>query len=226
MVDFASAILKAYRRHILDLASVDHALTTTRSVRKRLDFSRPIDRKVIEECIDIALQAPSGSNSQGWHFVVITDAAKRKAIADIYKKLFEPYANSPQPSYDPADPRSAQQPKVRDSAMYLAEHMHECPVFIIPCLWGRAEAIPGSQAGYWGSILPAAWSLMIALRTRGLGTAWTTIHLGREKETAELLGIPANVSQAVLFPVAYFSGEDFKVANRLPGSTVTHWDKW
>ena len=211
----------------MDLASVDHALTTTRSVRKRLDFTRPIDRKVIEECIDIALQAPSGSNSQGWHFVVITDAAKRKAIADAYKELFTAYVNSPGTEYPADDPRHDQQPKVRDSAIYLAEHMHECPAFIIPCITGRTDKAPsGAQAGFWGSILPAAWSLMIALRTRGLGTAWTTIHLGREKEISELLGIPANVSQAVLFPVAYFTGDDFKVANRLPSSSVTHWDKW
>ncbi|MFN0147140.1 MAG: nitroreductase family protein [Dehalococcoidia bacterium] len=211
-----------------DLASVDHILTTTRSVRKRLDFSKPVERKVIEECIEIALQAPSGSNRQGWHFVVITDAAKRKAIADVYKTLFEAYANAgPAVEYPESDPRHSQQPRVRESAVYLAEHMHECPVFIIPCIEGRTEgAASGTQAGFWGSILPAAWSLMIALRSRGLGTAWTTIHLGREKEVSELLGIPANVAQAALFPVAYFTGEDFKLAERLPVDTVTHWDKW
>jgi nitroreductase len=211
----------------IDLASVDHILKTTRSVRKRLDFSRPIERKVIEECIEIALQAPSGSNRQGWHFVVVTDAAKRKAIADAYKGLFEAYSSGPQTEYPEGDPRREQQPRVRGSATFLAEHMHECPVFIIPCIEGRADGAPsGQQAGYWGSILPAAWSLMIALRSRGLGTAWTTIHLGKEKETSRLLGIPEDVAQAVLFPVAYFTGDDFKPAERLPASAVTHWDKW
>lgn len=212
----------------IDMASVDHILTTTRSVRKRLDFSRPIDPDVITECIEIALQAPTGSNRQGWHFVVITDAAKRKAIADVYKGLFEAYANAgPVVEYPEDDPRHAQQPRVRDSATYLAEHMHECPVFIIPCIEGRTDgAGSGMQAGFWGSILPAAWSLMIALRSRGLGTAWTTIHLGREKEVSELLGIPPNIAQAALFPVAYFKGDDFKLAERLPASAVTHWDKW
>ncbi|MBI2764346.1 MAG: nitroreductase family protein [Chloroflexi bacterium] len=211
----------------MDLASVDHVLTTTRSVRKRLDFSRAIDRKVIEECIEIATQAPTGSNRQGWSFIVITDAAKRKAIADIYRRLFELYANTAPVQYPADDPRSAQQPKVRDSATYLAEHMHECPVFIIPCLEGRTDgASAGMQAGFWGSILPAAWSLMLALRARGIGTAWTSIHLGKEREVAKLLGIPDNVSQAVLFPLAYFTGDDFKVANRLPASAVTHWDSW
>jgi nitroreductase len=212
----------------IDLASVDHILTTTRSVRKRLDFSRPIDRKVIEECIEIALQAPSGSNRQGWHFMVVTDAAKRKAIAGIYSGLFKAYAeNGPQVEYPADDPRHGQQPRVRDSAMHLADHMHECPAFIIPCIEGRVDgAASGVQAGFWGSILPAAWSLMIALRSRGLGTAWTTIHLGKERESSELLGIPANVSQAALFPVAYFTGDDFKQAERLPVGQVTHWDRW
>src|SRR4029079_4638289 len=121
----------------MDLASTDHLLTSTRSVRKRLGFSRPVERRVIEECISIALQAPTGSNRQGWHFVVITDAAKRKAIADMYRELFQAYANSPQPEYATSDPRAGQQSKVRDSATYLAEHMHECPVFIIPCIEGR-----------------------------------------------------------------------------------------
>ena len=212
-----------------DLASVDHVLRTTRSVRKRLDFARPIDRAVIEECIDIALQAPTGSNRQGWHFMVITDAAKRKAIADAYRELFTLYANNPAAAveYPEDDPRHAQQPKVRDSAVYLAEHMHECPVFIIPCIEGRTDgAASGAQAGFWGSIIPAAWSLMIALRSRGLGTAWTTIHLGKEKEISELLGIPQGIAQAALFPVAYFTGDDFKPATRLPVDAVTHWDQW
>ncbi|MGE0572416.1 MAG: nitroreductase family protein [Dehalococcoidia bacterium] len=209
----------------MDLASVDHILKTTRSVRKRLDFSRPVERAVIEECLEIALQAPSGSNRQGWHFMVIRDAAKRKAIADIYRDLFMAYANSPQPEYGEDDPRNPQQGKVRDSAMYLAEHMGECPMFIVPCIEGRPQG-EGSQAGFWGSVLPAAWSLMLALRSRGLGTAWTTIHLAKEQEVSKLLGIPENVSQAVLLPVAYFKGDDFKVAKRLPLEQVTHWDSW
>ncbi len=211
----------------MDNANFDHVMTTTRSVRKRLDFTRPVERSVIEECIEIALQAPTGSNRQGWHFVVVTDAAKRKAIADAYRELFVAYSTSPQAEYEASDPRAAQQPKVRDSATYLADHMHECPVFIIPCIEGRTDgASSGAQAGFWGSILPAAWSLMLALRSRGLGTAWTSIHLGREKELSKLLGIPENVAQAVLFPVAYFTGDDFKLATRLPASQVTHWDSW
>jgi len=210
----------------LDIASVDHALTTTRSVRKRLDFSRPVERRVIEECLEIALQAPSGSNRQGWHFMVVTDAEKRRAIASIYREQFKKYAAmAPQVDYAPGDPRRAQHGRVLESATYLAEHMHECPVFVIPCIEGRPQG-SGTQAGFWGSILPAAWSFMIAARTRGLGTAWTSMHLVHEAEVSRLLGIPEDVSQAVLLPVAYFKGDDFKPAQRLPLAQVTHWDSW
>jgi nitroreductase len=208
----------------MDTAATDKLLTTTRSVRKRLDFSRPVPREVIEQCIDIALQAPSGSNMQGWSFVVVTDQAKRKAIADFYSQTFTAYAASAQREYPGDDPRAAQQPRVRDSAQYLADHMHEAPVLVIPCIEGRPTG-PG-QAGFWGSILPAAWSFMLALRSRGLGTAWTTLHLAHEKEISALLGIPEHVSQAVLFPVAYYSGNDFKPATRISAKQLTHWDRW
>jgi nitroreductase len=213
----------------MDLASTDHLLTTTRSVRKRLDFSRPVDPAVILQCIDIALQAPTGSNSQGWSFMVITDAAKRQAIAEYYAKSFAAYASDPsrRATYDAADTRAQQMPKVVDSAVYLAEHMHEAPVMVIPCIEGRVEKeAPVAQAGTYGSILPAAWSFMLALRSRGLGTAWTTLHLVYEQEVAKLLGIPASVTQAALFPVAYYTGDDFKPAKRIPTAQVVHWDGW
>lgn len=213
----------------MDLASTDHLLTTTRSVRKRLDFSRAVEPDVILQCIDIALQAPSGSNSQGWSFVVVTDAAKRKTIADFYRKSFEAYASDPsrRKTYEADDPRAAQMPKVVDSAVYLAEHMHEAPALVIACIEGRVEdAGVVAQAGTYGSILPAAWSFMLALRSRGLGTAWTTLHLVYEREVAQLLGIPATVTQAVLFPVAYYTGDDFKPAKRLPSRELVHWDTW
>jgi nitroreductase len=211
----------------LDLASVDHVLTTTRSVRKRLDFDRPVGREVIEECLEIALQAPSGSNAQGWHFIVITDQQKRDAIAELYRKNFEGYAKMPPREFKEGDPRKAKQERVRASATYLAENMQRCPVFIVPCISGRPEGLAaGAQAGFWGSILPAAWSLMLALRSRDLGTAWTTLHLPTEKEAAQILGIPDQITQAALFPVAYFTGDDFRPASRLPLERVVHWEGW
>ena len=216
----------------MDLATVDHLLTTTRSVRKRLDFSRPVEPEVIERCIEIALQSPTGSNQQAWQWVVVTDAAKRKVIADFYRKAFEAYAvvsmETNTRRFREGDPRLEQAPRIYDSATWLAEHMHEAPVFVIPCVWGRFENA-GSvvQASQYGSILPAVWSFMLALRARGLGTAWTTIHLVHEKEVSDLLGIPAEkVTQTALLPIAYFTGDDFKPAKRLPARQLTHWDAW
>ncbi len=213
----------------LDLASVDHVLNTTRSVRKRLDFTRRVEPEVIEECLDIAIQAPTGSNRQEWFFMVITDESKRRAISELYKKGFFAYI-TPQTDigsdFPADDPRTEQSTRVRDSAIYLAENMHRAPVFIITCIEGRVSGGNESAAGLMGSILPATWSLMLALRSRGLGSAWTTLHLPYEKETAEILGIPETVSQAALLPVAYFTGEDFKPARRIPAREVTYWDSW
>jgi len=212
----------------MDVASTDHLLTTTRAVRKRLDLARPVPRAVLDECIEIALQAPTGSNSQGWHFVVLTDPEKKAAIARLYQKAFALYANrSDQPAYAAGDPRVAQMPRVRDSATYLANHLHEVPVLVIPCVEGRVEkAGVLGQASIYGSILPAAWSFLLALRARGLGSAWTTLHLMYEEEAAKILGIPPHVTQAALFPVAYYTGKDFKPAARIPAERVTHWNHW
>lgn len=211
----------------LDLAVVDHVLTTTRTVRRRLDLTRPVDPAVIEEAIEIALQAPTGSNAQGWHFVVITEPEKKKAIADLYRKSFDNYASRPRPQYDADDPRAQGRQRLAASAKYLYDHLHEVPVLVIACIEGRVEqASPAAQASLYGSILPAAWSFMLALRARGLGSAWTTLHLVHEKEAAQILGIPETVTQGVLLPVAYYTGKDFKPAKRLPGRERTHWNAW
>ncbi|MDQ3248550.1 MAG: nitroreductase family protein, partial [Chloroflexota bacterium] len=168
------------------LAIVDHLLSTTRSVRKRLDLQRPVEPEIINRCIEIATQAPTGSNRQGWQFVVITNAEKRKAIADLYQKAFNTYLRGQeraQPAPREHEPSSTIMRRVTSSAIYLAQHLHEVPVHIIPCIEGRVETQPAfAQASLYGSILPAAWSLMLALRARGLGSAWTTLHLAFEKE--------------------------------------------
>lgn len=221
----------------MDLATVDKLLTTTRSVRKRLDLTRPVPDTVIAECIEIALQAPSGSNRQGWHFVVVTDAEKRARIAEYYAKSYRNYRRRSARSFTqiPAgDPRRERAAKVADSATYLADHMHEVPVLIIPCINGRTDQLTedgqvpdmAAQASLYGSILPATWSLMLALRARGLGAAWTTLHLVYAAEVAELLGIPDTVTQAALLPVAYYTGDDFRPASRVPARQITYWDGW
>ncbi len=213
----------------IDRVATDKLLTTTRSVRKRLDLTRPVPSELIAECIDIALQAPTGTNAQNWSFVVVTDPAKRAAIADFYRKAGEMMAGSGYPPPLPeGDPREHVMPKVMESATYLGTVLEQVPVFVIPCVKGRVEAMPMvvAQASTYGSILPAAWSFMLAARARGLGTVWTTIHLFFEKDVATLLGIPDDWTQAALFPVAYYTGDDFKPAHRLPAAEMTHWDSW
>jgi nitroreductase len=211
--------------------SPDQLLTTTRAVRKRLDLDRPVERTVIEECLQIALQAPTGGNRQRWHFVVVTDAGKRRALAELYRQAWAVYLTLPTaaPNLHFEDPtREAVQRRVGDSAQYLADNLERVPVFLIPCFPGRVDGQPApAQAAAWGSILPAVWSFMLAARARGLGSAWTTLHLLHEREAAAILGIPYDeITQAALIPVAYTRGADFKPAHREPLDHVLHWDRW
>jgi nitroreductase len=208
--------------------SVDELLTSTRSVRKRLDFDRPVPRDVLMECLDLALQAPTGSNAQGWQWVFVEDPAKKKALADIYRANATPYLDLPKPVR--GDIRDQQMDAVMDSAKYLNANLEKAPVLLIPCLEGRPDGAPaGMSASYWGSLIPAVWSFMLALRSRGLGSAYTTLHLigDGEKQAAEILGIPyEQYAQGGLWPIAYTKGTDFKPAKRLPAEQLTHWDTW
>jgi nitroreductase len=209
--------------------TVDEVLSTTRSVRKRLDFDKPVSREVLMECLDLALQAPTGSNAQGWQWLFIEDDDKKKAIGDIYLERARPYLSTPKPAYPEGDTRGERMPKVVDSAMYLAEHIHQAPVLLIPLLEGRDDRSPLGGVSFWASLFPAVWSFCLALRSRGLGSCWTTLHLvdDGEREAAEVLGIPYDkYSQAGLFPIAYTKGTDFKPAKRLPAENLTHWNTW
>ncbi|MGH9012659.1 MAG: nitroreductase family protein [Acidimicrobiia bacterium] len=199
----------------LDLATVDHLLATTRAVRRRLDLTRPVPVEVIEECLRLAVQAPTGSNRQGWRWVVVTDAEKRAALAELYRQAFGPYISSGDDA-----PRT----RVAESAVWLAERLQDVPVHVIPCIEDYTKGNP--HAGVYGSIYPAVWSFQLALRGRGLGTVLTTLHLRHEREAAALLGIPDGVIQAGLLPVAYYTGEDFKPARRRPVEELTYWNQW
>jgi nitroreductase len=212
--------------------SAEEVLTTTRAVRRRMDLTRPVEPELIRECLDLALQAPNGSNIQGWHFVVVTDGAKRAALADLYRRGGIAYASRAAPvgrtdrDYT-ADEKVAHR-RVMSSAGYLYEHIGEVPAFLIPCIYGRFDGTPlVDQATWFGSILPAVWSFMLAARTRGLGTSWTTIHLVFEEEAAAILGIPyESITQVALIPIAHTIGDQFKPAQRLPLDQVVHWDSW
>ncbi len=214
----------------LDLTP-DELLTTTRTVRKRLDFARPVEPDVLKECLEIAIQAPSGSNRQDWHFLIVRDASKRLALAELYRKSYQNYLTSPgavNKLFAEDQERYLTQQRIMHSTAYLAEHLQEVPVYLIPCVNGRMENLSsGDQASRWASILPATWSFMLAARARGLGAAWTTFHLDYEEEAAQILGIPyQEITQAALLPVAYTLGTTFKPAPRTPVENIIHWDQW
>jgi nitroreductase len=206
----------------VDIASVDELLSTTRAVRRRLDLTREVKREVILECIQLAMQAPTASNDQNWRWMVITDAGKRASIAEIYRSVAADHlAGAARTATD------AQTRRVYESAHALTGILADVPVHVIPCIERRFD---GSDllvsASAWASILPAAWSFQLALRSRGLGSVWTTLHLARERAVAELLSIPDTVTQAALFPVAYTIGTDFKPASRPPAQTLISWNTW
>lgn len=216
--------------------SNDELLSTTRAVRKRLDFDKPVPTAVLRECLELAVQAPTGSNAQGWQFVFVTDPKKKARIGEYYLKTWNEYKQMPYAIHsihqNTADDSLAQsQERSTGSAQYLADNIAKVPVLMIPCVAGRSDAPDAggllAQASQFGSIIPAAWSFMIAARARGLGSAWTTLHLAHEREIAELLGIPfEHYMQVAMIPLAYSKGTQFKSAYRPPVDTVMHIDSW
>jgi nitroreductase len=208
---------------------IDEVLTTTRAVRRRLDLSRPVPRTVVEECLELAFQAPNGSNQQFWQWVFVEDPATKAAMADLYRAGMDAHIARPRTGDEPQiDYSTAEAQRISASVAHLREHLQDVPVLLVAGVAGRLDDSPiFEQASRWGSILPGVWSFMLALRSRGLGSAWTTIHLHKEREMAELLGIPYDrVTQAGLFPVAYTIGTDFKPGNRAMSSANVHWNHW
>jgi len=208
---------------IPDLESVDIALTTTRSVRRRIDWERPVPREVIERCIDIATQAPTGLNLEAWRFLVITDPAQKLGVAELYRESFAQMAEM---RAEYARQTGTEPPPLRKVHRDLAERLHEMPVLILVCMQGRPDESLARQVGFYGSVLPAAWSLMVALRARQLGSTWTSLHLVNEREAAALLGIPEDVTQTVLLPVGYMRDAVLAPAPRKGAREVTYWNRW
>ena len=209
-----------------DLAQTDELLGTTRAVRKRLDFNRPVPRALVNDCIALSQQAPTGGNSQGWRWIVVEDKNKRCSLAEIYRKAAGGYLKAEGAKAEKAGDQ--QTLRVFHSALYLAENLELAPLHVIPCLMGRPEEGTPivSVAAMMGSIFPAVWSFQLALRARGLGSCLTSLHLMFEQEAAALLDIPDNVMQVALLPVAYTKGTDFKRAERPDPSTIIYWDSW
>jgi nitroreductase len=213
-----------------DLAQVDRLLSTTRAVRKRLDLDRPVEPEVITECLRLATYTPSAANTQKWRWLVVTDADKRQQIADVYRGLF--YRDRSPAEYDEmieqtstSDPSTA---RLLSAAKHLADNFHRIPVHVVACYLERPNIEGGNVelATMYGSVIQAVWSFQLALRSRGLGSVWTTMHLHTEQVVADILGIPDDVTQVALIPVAYTIGEDFRPPPRQPVEKVTYWNSW
>lgn len=205
----------------------DQLLSTTRAVRRRFDLERPVEREVIDECLRLAQQAPRASNIERRAFVVVTDASKRAALAELWRRGMERYLERTGAGSGSANLETSAG-RMRAGVRYLGDHLQDVPVHLIPCVTGRLDGLPViAQAALWGTIAPATWSFMLAARERRLGTLWSTFHLGYEQEAADILGIPyAEVTQTALIPVGYTKGTDFKPAEREPLKTFAHWNRW
>ncbi len=206
----------------IDIATADALLSTTRAVRKRLDFTRPVPREVIMECIALSQQAPTASNGQTWRWVVVDDKEKRRQIAELYRTAAGSMLSDARKAAGAQG--EAQTERVYGSAEYLADHLHEAPVHVLPYLVGKPYQ--GFEGAYFASIYPAVWSFQLALRPRGLGTALTTLTMMKEKEIAALLGVPDDMTQCGLLPVAYTIGTEFKPAQRPAADSIVHWNGW
>ncbi len=208
--------------------TVDEVLSTTRAVRKRLDVTRPVPRALIEECLELALQAPNGSNKNMWRWIIVDDPALVARLAHEYRTAMGVLASGDKPSPLPPTGDIPREDRLLDSAYALAEKLDRMPALLIPLMPGRVEG-KGlvDQGAMWSSIIQAVWSFMLALRERGLGSCWTTVTSRREKEVAELLGIPfEDYTQVGMFPIAYTEGTDFKRAWRRPVGEVLSYNRF
>ncbi len=210
----------------IDSNTTDQLLTTTRAVRKRLDLTRPVPRELVMDCIRIATQAPAGGNVQKWRWLVVDDPGRRLALAELYRRAYAPYIATQKTAVEEVGRTGVS--GILASSDHLANVLEQVPVHVIPCALGRPDPSmsQGALAGWYGSLLPAVWSFMLAARSRGLGTAWTTLHLGYEAEAAEVLGIPSTVSQLALVPLAFYTGDDFKPGDRRPVEEITYFNEW
>jgi nitroreductase len=225
----------------LDLATVDRLLTTTRSVRRRLDLDQAVALDDVRQCLEIAQQAPTGSNNRSYRWIVVIDGAKRQALADIYRKGLAEYARATEElsargfeskvgvtSDERTRALDAQTRRVFASARHLTAHLQQVPVHVIPCMVGRLPETYDNfrAAAFYGSLHPAIWSFQLALRSRGYGSVYTTLHLVHEAEAAALLGVPGHITQLGLVPVARYTGESFSPADRGPVDEIMHVDGW
>ena len=203
-----------------DIAEIDRLLTTTRTVRKRLDFDRPVPDQVLFDCIDVAEQAPSGGNDASRRWIVVRDEATKQKLGEIYRRNGDFMINVA----DRLEGTGHGKEHVFSSSAYLVENFAKAPALVIAAIWGVHDN--SGRPGLFDSVIQSAWSFNLALRARGLGSAWTTLLNASVDELAGILGIPDGVTTIVTFPVAYTKGTDFKVADRVPAEKFIRWNSW
>ena len=196
-----------------DLETVDRILATARSVRRRLDFDRAVEPETLLECIDLATQAPTGAGGESWRFLVVTDIETKRALALLYREVLEEFA-------------AQRGLTIKPSQRALVERLHEIPAMLLVCTTHAPPEGVAGQVAYYGSVLPAAWSLMLALRARDIGATWTTLLASRQAAVAQLLSLPEEATHLVMLPVGHMKDATLRKADRLPARTVTFWERW
>ncbi|MGI5131796.1 nitroreductase family protein [Pseudonocardia sp. CA-107938] len=199
------------------LEVTDHLLATTPAVRRKLDLDRPVPDEVLLECLRLAVRAPTAGAEQMWRWLVVRDQERRTAIGALFREVGEPYMAARAATATPSGWASGQ---------HLVDVIEQVPVLVIPCMVGRPPEGNAAQSVFYGGIFPAVWSFQLALRARGLGSTLTTYHLEREREAAQVLGIPDDVTQVGLLPVAYTTVDDFRPPRRQAVEELTYLDAW
>tara|TARA_B100000530_G_scaffold145432_1_gene90996 strand:- start:968 stop:2137 length:1170 start_codon:yes stop_codon:yes gene_type:complete len=203
-----------------DLNQTDRLLTTTRAVRKRLDLEREVSDDVIFTCIDLAEQAPTGGNDASRRWLVIRDQDLKNQLGELYAEVGTLFVNARGRLDGTGHPKE----QVVSSSAYLVENFAKVPVLVMCAIWGIHDN--SGRPGLFDSAIPSAWSFNLALRSRGLGTAYATMLNDKTDEVSELLGIPEGVTTLVCFPVAHTIGHDFSPAPRRPAAQITYFDQW
>jgi len=197
------------------------AVSTLRSIRRLKPD--PIPEGVLRQIMDAAICAPSGGNRQGWSFLVVRDAAKRKQLGELYREAWGELTKLPYYAGAAKEPPDSPGAKMLASARHLSEHIAEAPVLLLACV----ALDPGAKATITtgASIYPAVQNILLTARALGIGSCITTIHKYRDPQVKELLGIPPDVETAALIPLGYPLGK-FGRPPRRPLGEVAYADRW